>query len=68
MLVKQDLKNAMELVSLFKNEMHKDMLSCSEDQLIKLRYMIDGLKRFYIRLDNESKSTSSELLDTLNNK
>lgn len=66
MYSKQDLKNAQAFVDLFINTLHDRMLVCNEDELIKLRYQIDGMKKFDNKLSLEIKANDSEWLKALN--
>lgn len=66
MYSKQDLKNAQAFIDLFINTLHDRMLVCNEDELIKLRYQIDGMKKFDNKLSLEIKSNESEWLKALN--
>ncbi|MGE5877644.1 hypothetical protein [Klebsiella variicola] len=65
MYSKQDLKNAQAFVELFINTLHDRMLVCNEDELIKLRYQIDGMKKFDNKLSLEIKANESEWLKAL---
>lgn len=66
MYSKQDMRTAQAFVDLFINTLHDRMLVCNEDELIKLRYQIDGMKKFDNKLSLEIKSNDSEWLKALN--
>ncbi len=66
MFSKMDFKNTRVLIDLFIKSLHERMLLCNEDELIKLRYQIDGLKKFDNKLSLEIKSDASEWLKLLN--
>lgn len=62
----KDLEKAQFIIDVYRNELHDQMLTCSEDKLIKLRCMIDGFKLLDNRLTNDIKSGKSDIINTLN--
>lgn len=67
MITSLELKNVvLPCVALRKHELHNRMLSCTEEELIKLRIAIDEYKRFENFLTTELKKEESSFIRELN--
>lgn len=66
MLTKESLKDALQIVGHYRNELHNSMLIVPTDKLTEVRAAIDALKKLEFRLTNEIKSSDSSLLLELN--
>lgn len=66
MLTNQSLKDALQIVGHYRNELHQSMLIAPTDKLIEIRAAIDAFKKLEFRLTNEIKSSESTLLNELN--